>query len=96
VPIRYHAVASLKPNRSNILTIALTELMVEERIKSYFEEEKVSMKTIFRIARYEVSKDSSPTEFPNMRMIKHLCKDGLKSFPPVFFSHVGVSASPHK
>jgi hypothetical protein len=52
------------------------------------------MKTIFRVARYEVSKDSSPTEFPIMRMIKPLCKDGLKSFPPVFFSRVGVSASP--
>jgi hypothetical protein len=52
------------------------------------------MKTIFRVARYEVSKDSSPTEFPIMRMIKPLCKDGLKSFPLVFFSRVGISASP--
>jgi hypothetical protein len=52
------------------------------------------MKTIFGVARYEVSKDSSPTEFPNMRMIKPLCNDGLKSFPPVFFSRVGVSDSP--
>jgi hypothetical protein len=52
------------------------------------------MKTILRIERYEVSKDSSPTEFPNMRMIKPLCKYGLKYFPPVFFSRVGVSASP--
>jgi hypothetical protein len=39
------------------------------------------MKTIFRIARYQVSKDSSPTEFSIMRMIKPLCKYGLKSFP---------------
>jgi hypothetical protein len=53
------------------------------------------MKTVFRVARYEVSKDSSPTEFPIMRMRKPLCKDRLKSFPPVFFSRVGVSASPH-
>jgi hypothetical protein len=52
------------------------------------------MKTIFRIARYEVSKDSSPTEFPITRMIKSLCKDGLKSFLQVLFSRVGVSASP--
>jgi hypothetical protein len=52
------------------------------------------MKTILRILRYEVSKDSSPTEFPIIRMKKPLCKDGLKSFPPVFFSRVGVSASP--
>jgi hypothetical protein len=52
------------------------------------------MKTIFRIARYDVSKDSSPTEFPIMRMRKLLCKDRLQSFPPVFFSRVGVSASP--
>jgi hypothetical protein len=52
------------------------------------------MKTIFRVARYEISKDSSPTEFPIMRIIKTLCKYGLKSFPPVFFSRVGVSASP--
>jgi hypothetical protein len=35
--------------------------MVGERIKSYYEEEKVPMKTIFRVVRYEVSKDSSPT-----------------------------------
>jgi hypothetical protein len=53
------------------------------------------MKTIFRIVRYEVSKDSSPTEFPIMRMIKPICKYGLKSFTPVFFSRVGVLASPH-
>jgi hypothetical protein len=53
------------------------------------------MKTIFRVAIYEVSKDSSPTEFPIMRMRKPLCKDGLKYFPPVFFSRVSVSASPH-
>jgi hypothetical protein len=39
------------------------------------------LKTILRISRYEVSKDSSPTYFPIMRMIKPLCKDGLKSFP---------------
>jgi hypothetical protein len=52
------------------------------------------MKTIFRITRYEVSKDSSPTEFPVMRIIKPLCKDGLTSFTPVFFSRVGFSASP--
>jgi hypothetical protein len=52
------------------------------------------MKTIFRVVRYEVSKDSSPTEFPIMGMIKPLCKDQLKYFPPVFFSRVGVSASP--
>jgi hypothetical protein len=52
------------------------------------------MKTLFRVARYEVSKDSSPTEFPIMRMRKPLCKDGLKYPPPVFFSRVGVSASP--
>jgi hypothetical protein len=52
------------------------------------------MKTVFRVAGYEVSKDSSPTEFPIMRMIKPLCKDRLKSFPPVFFSRVGVSAWP--
>jgi hypothetical protein len=32
---------------------------------------------IFRIERYEVSKDSSPTEFPIMRMIKPLFKDGV-------------------
>jgi hypothetical protein len=52
------------------------------------------MKMVFRVARYQVSKDSSPTEFPIMRMIKHLCKDRLKPFTPVFFSRVGVSASP--
>jgi hypothetical protein len=52
------------------------------------------MTTIFRVARYEVSKDSSPTEFPIMRMRKPLWKDGLKYSPPVFFSRVGVSASP--
>jgi hypothetical protein len=52
------------------------------------------MKTISRIARYEVSKDSSPTEFPIMRMIKPLRKVGLKYFPPVFFSRVVVLASP--
>jgi hypothetical protein len=39
------------------------------------------LKTILRISRYEVSKDSSPTNFPITRMIKPLCKDGLKSFP---------------
>jgi hypothetical protein len=39
------------------------------------------LKTILRISRYEVSKDSSPTYFPNMRMIKPLFKDGLKYFP---------------
>jgi hypothetical protein len=55
--------------------------VVGEIIKSYNEEEKVSLKTIFRISRYEVSKDSSPTYFPIMRMIKPLCKDGLTSFP---------------
>jgi hypothetical protein len=42
------------------------------------------MKTVFRVARYEVSKDSSPTEFPIIRMRKPLCKDRLKSFPPIF------------
>jgi hypothetical protein len=51
------------------------------------------MKTIFGVVIYAVSKDSSPTEFPIMRMIKPLCKDRLKYFPPVFFSRVGVSAS---
>jgi hypothetical protein len=39
------------------------------------------MKTVFRVARYAVSKDSSPTEFPVMRMRKPLCKYRLKSFP---------------
>jgi hypothetical protein len=38
------------------------------------------LKTILRISRYEVSKDSSPTYFPIMRMIKPLCKDRLKYF----------------
>jgi hypothetical protein len=52
------------------------------------------MKTIFRVVGYGVSKDKSPTEFPIMRMIKTLCKYGLKSFPPVYFSGICVSASP--
>jgi hypothetical protein len=52
------------------------------------------MKTIFKVARYEVSKDSIPTEVPIMRMIKPLYKNGLIYFPPVSFSRVGVSASP--
>jgi hypothetical protein len=52
------------------------------------------MKTVFRVMRYEVSKDSSPTEFPIMRMGKPLCKGRLKYFPPGFFSRVGVLASP--
>jgi hypothetical protein len=42
------------------------------------------MKTVFRVVIYEVSKDSSPTEFPIMSMRKPLCKDRLKSFPPSF------------
>jgi hypothetical protein len=55
--------------------------MVGKVLKSKYEEEKVSMKTVFRVMLYAVSKDSSPTEFPIMRMIKPLCKDRLKSFP---------------
>jgi hypothetical protein len=39
------------------------------------------MKTVFRVVLYAVSKDSSPTEFPIMRMRKPLCKDRLKYFP---------------
>jgi hypothetical protein len=35
--------------------------MVRERIKSKYEKEKVSMKTVFRVARYDVSK----AEFSN-------------------------------
>jgi hypothetical protein len=50
--------------------------MVGEIIKRQYEEEKVSLKTILRILIYEVSKDSSPTYFPIMGMIKPLCKDG--------------------
>jgi hypothetical protein len=48
------------------------------------------MKTIFRITRYEVSKDSSPTEFPIMRMREPLCKDRLK-YLPKFYSPAWVS-----
>jgi hypothetical protein len=49
------------------------------------------MKTVFRVARYDVSKNSSPTEFPIMRMRKPLCKDRLKSPPPQFSSPSWVS-----
>jgi hypothetical protein len=51
----------MKPNRSKIVLIELTELMVGKRIKRSYEKDKVSMKTVFRVARYDVSK----AEFSN-------------------------------
>jgi hypothetical protein len=53
------------------------------------------LKTIFRISRYEVSKDSSPTYFPIMRMIKPLCKDVLKSFPSFPLPHGYLGFAPY-